>query len=276
MTTGAAGPPEAREAPGRSKVALVTGAGRGIGLSIASALCRQGYGLCVHYFDLASTEEALRDSLRAGATEPLLVRGDLSRAETAQEVVAACYEHFGGLDVLVNNAAVIAFAPLAEITPEMADYIYAVNFRAPLLLSQAASRRLMADGRGGAIVNVASVHQERVTDRDLLYGTMKAALGRLTMSLAYELGPAGIRVNAVAPGRIEVPDKRSGPGPQRREAIARAIPSGRAGTPDDVARAVCFLASEQASYITGAVVRVDGGMNLPLATAHSEDGPFFF
>lgn len=163
-----------------------------------------------------------------------------------------------------------------DLALDQVDFSYAINFRAPLLVTQAAARRMAQAGRRGAVVMITSVHQERCTDADSVYGGMKAALARATESLAYELAPAGIRVNAVAPGRILTDEYAALTREDWEAAVAAAIPAGRTGTPADVAEAVAWLISPAADYVTGVTIRVDGGMNLPMRRAATANGPQFF
>jgi NAD(P)-dependent dehydrogenase (short-subunit alcohol dehydrogenase family) len=230
------------------RVALVTGASTGIGLAIAERLSSDGWALsfATHERDDDSAREFERLSARGRAH---WVAGDLSDPAVPEQFVSATVDELGRLDALVNNAGVTVAKPALELTAEDFDAIFSIDVRAAFLLSQSAARRM--DG-GGAIVNVTSVHEHVPRVGFALYSSAKAALGMLTRSLALELAP-GIRVNAVAPGAIAT--ERN----EEADSLTEEIPLGRPGEPAEVASVVAFLLSDDARYITGASVLVDGG-----------------
>jgi NAD(P)-dependent dehydrogenase (short-subunit alcohol dehydrogenase family) len=229
-------------------VALVTGANTGIGLGIAERLVSDGWALGFATYE--------RDDDSAGEFERLSglgrvhwVSGDLSDPDVPERLVAETADALGGLDALVNNAGVTVAKPLFELTADDFDSIFSIDVRSAFLLSRHAARRM---GDGGAIVNVTSVHEHVPRVGFALYASAKAALGMLTRSLALELAPA-IRVNAVAPGVIAT--ERN----EEADSLGADTPLGRAGTPAEVAGVVAFLLSDEAAYITGDSVIVDGG-----------------
>ena len=228
---------------------LVTGAGTGIGLAIAERLVSDGWalGFATHERDDDSAREFER--LRAAGTPSVWVSGDLSDPEVPGRLVAETADALGGLDALVNNAGVTVAKPVFELTAADFDSIFSIDVRAAFMLSQEAARRMSG---GGAIVMVTSVHEHVPRAGFALYASAKAALGMLTRSLALELAPS-IRVNAVAPGAIAT--ERN----EEADALADEIPLGRPGDPADVASVVAFLLSDDARYMTGASVLVDGG-----------------
>jgi NAD(P)-dependent dehydrogenase (short-subunit alcohol dehydrogenase family) len=206
---------------------------------------------------------AVSRALHGRRTEQLLdVSADLADPASAERVVSAALEAFGRLDGLVNNAGIDLAKPLLETTVDEAQQIFAVNALAPLWMIQAATPALAE--RGGAIVNVTSRLAHVGVPEMAVYGASKGALRALTHGAAVELGPVGVRVNAVAPGMTETPlfrewvESRPDPGLARAEVEAR-IPLGRLATPEDVAKAIVFLVSDDAAHITGVTLPVDGG-----------------
>jgi NAD(P)-dependent dehydrogenase (short-subunit alcohol dehydrogenase family) len=233
-------------------VALVTGANTGIGYAIAERLVRDGLALA--YATQAQGEkyrEAYEQLAALGTVH--WVAGDLTDAAVPQRLVSETVAALGSIDVLVNNAGLSTAKPALELTAEDFDRTFAVDVKAAFLLAQAAARAM--GGRGGSIVNITSVHEHIPRANFSLYAAAKAALGMLTRGLALELAPLGIRVNAVAPGVVATPRNV-----QDARALDAEVPLGRPGTPEEVASAVSYLASEEASYVTGASFVVDGGM----------------
>jgi NAD(P)-dependent dehydrogenase (short-subunit alcohol dehydrogenase family) len=228
------------------QVALVTGANKGIGRAIAERLLRDGYALGFATHD--GDEETASELRELGELHE--VSGDLTDADVPVRLVREVAEHFGRLDVLVNNAGLSTAKPALELTVEDFDQTFDVDVRAAFLASQEAARR-MTDG--GVIVNITSVHEHVPRPGFAVYAPAKAALGMLTRSLALELAPK-VRVVAVAPGAIAT--ERN----EEADELDSEIPLGRAGTPEEVAAAVAWLVSEQAGYVTGASFLIDGGM----------------
>jgi NAD(P)-dependent dehydrogenase (short-subunit alcohol dehydrogenase family) len=245
------------------KTALVTGASRGIGRAIAEGLARSGANVM-----LSSRK---RDALDAAATdiggrlddasgELAVFEANAGDPDAAAACVAATVDRFGGVDILVNNAATNPYyGPAIEIELRAFDKTVDVNWRAPLVWAQCAWRASMAE-RGGVILNIASIGGMSVETNIGIYNGTKAALLHLTRELAAELSP-GVRVNAIAPGLVKTDMARALWEPNE-QAIANHIPLRRLGDPDDIANAAVFLCSDQASWITGTTVVIDGGMLL--------------
>ena len=242
----------------KDRVAIVTGASRGIGLGIAAELVRQGARVCV----TARGQEALDAAVAelGGPDVAIGVPGKSDDAEHQAEAVARTIEAFGSLDMLVNNTGINpVYGPIADVDPVAAAKILAVNVLAPLAWTRRARDAWMGE-HGGSIVNVASVAGLRPSPGIGMYGISKAALIRLTIELAVELGPR-IRVNAVAPAIVKTKFATvlyEG----REEQVAAAYPLRRLGVPEDIAGAVAFLLSDQASWITGQTLVLDGGVTL--------------
>src|ERR1700741_2979128 len=241
------------------KVALVTGASRGIGLAIATELARGGAAVTISSRK-PEQGEAAAEAVRADVPDAkvLAVPANTGRDEDREEVVRRTTEEFGRLDVLINNTGINpTYGPLAEADLGAVRKIFDVNVVGALGFVQLALKAWMAE-HGGSIVNIASIAGLPSSGRLAAYGASKAALIRLTEELAWQLGP-GVRVNAVAPAVVKTKFAEMLYS-EREEQAANAYPMKRLGDPADVAQLVAFLASDQASWITGETVRVDGGM----------------
>jgi NAD(P)-dependent dehydrogenase (short-subunit alcohol dehydrogenase family) len=245
----------------RGKSAVVTGAAMGIGRATAELFAAEGARLVLTDIQ-GDPLLALADELRSGGTEVETVVGDVSVEEDARRMVAAATDRFGRLDVLVANAGVIPLGDVMETTTADWDQVMAVDGRGMFLTCKFAIEAMLATG-GGAIVCLSSISGMAGQKRQAAYGPAKFVATGLTMHLAVEWADRGIRVNAVAPGTIQteaVARLREEPsGAEYLADIERMHPMGRLGEPAEVARAIAFLASEEASFITGAVLPVDGG-----------------
>ena len=240
------------------KVALVTGGSRGIGRACAVELARRGAAVVLCYAaNEAAAQEAVRLCLSAGGAAKA-IRLDVADTRACAGAVDAVVEERGRLDVLVNNAGVSVDGLVMRVKDEDWDRQLDTNLRGAFALIRAASRPMMKQ-RQGAIVNVTSVVGESGNAGQAAYAASKAGLVGLTKSVARELASRNIRVNAVSPGLIAT-DMTARLSPEAHERALAAIPLGRLGAPLDVARAVAFLASDAAAYVTGAVLKVNGGM----------------
>lgn len=241
------------------RTALVTGGSRGIGRGIALAMAEAGYDLTICHWNDDANAEATAGVARADwGREILVLSGDLADPSTIPAIVNAAWAGMGSIDVLVNNAGINIFERTTELTAEAADRLYAVNFRAPLLLMKETAKRMIEAGIAGNILNITSSRAERAYPGDAVYGGLKAALKRATESAALDLAPHRIRVNCIAPGATAVNDYAEW---QRR--MSERIPLGRMGQPADIGRIAVWLASDAASYVTGINLRADGGLILP-------------
>jgi NAD(P)-dependent dehydrogenase (short-subunit alcohol dehydrogenase family) len=244
--------------PSPPKVALVTGAARGIGLATAKRFLAEGWRVA-----LLDIERDLLNGAVAALADPdrtLALHCDVSDAGGVALAMEAVSTRFGRLDALVNNAGIAVFAPLLETSNADWSRILEVNLTGPFLCTKAAAPLLREHG-GGAIVNITSISAVRASTLRSAYGTSKAGLAHLTKQLAVELASLGIRVNAVAPGPVDTAMAKAVHSAEIRADYHDAIPLNRYGLEEELAEAIFFLCSERASYITGQVLAVDGGFD---------------
>jgi 3-oxoacyl-[acyl-carrier protein] reductase len=241
------------------KVALVTGAQQGIGRAIALALAADGADVGVNYLDDRAAADAVAGEIRTRGRRAVLIPGDVSRAEEAQQMVATVATGLGPLDVLVNNAGIFPRSPFLDLREDEWTRVLDVNLKGSFLCAQAAARAMVSGARPGAIVNLASVAM-RGTPLGVHYTASKAGVVGLTRAMALALAPHAIRVNAIAPGLTDTAQPRYGHTEAELRVLARDIPlEGRMARPEEIASVAVFLASEEARWITGQVIHVNGG-----------------
>ncbi|MBI4505689.1 MAG: glucose 1-dehydrogenase [Chloroflexi bacterium] len=241
------------------QVALVTGAGRGLGRSIALAFARAGADLTVTDLDAATIEDTAAEARRLGRRALALV-GDVSSKADDERCVASAVGHFGQLDTLVNNAGYRTRHGFLDFPEDEMERIIAVCLKGTFLCAQAAARE-MAKRRRGRIINISSVVAERGFVRTAAYTAAKGGVNALTYVLATELAPFGITVNALALGLVETPFHAETETAADWQARIRRVPLGRPAHPDEIAAMAVYLASDAASWVTGAVFRLDGGFS---------------
>ena len=243
------------------KSAVITGAAKGIGRATADQFAAEGARLVATDIDAAGLDR-LRADLESRGAECAAVVGDVSKPDDARRMIEAAVEHCGRLDVLVANAGIIPLRTITEATPEDWDEVMSIDGRGMFLTCKYAIEQMLRNG-GGAIVCLSSISGMAGQSSQSTYGPAKFVASGLTMHLAVEWADRGIRVNAVAPGTIRTERVRQLPdepgGAEYIGQIVRMHPMGRLGEPEEVARAIAFLASDEASFITGAILPVDGG-----------------
>ena len=239
------------------QTALVTGSSRGIGRAIAVELAREGWAVCVNYLEHREAAEDLVRLLRAEGWEAIAVRADVSDRDAVEAMVRTAHAELGPIELLVNNAGISYQGLFQDTSNEIWDRTLAVNLTGARNAAQAVLPHMLSEKRG-CIVNISSMWGLRGASCEVAYACSKAAIIGLTRSLALELAPSGIRVNCVAPGCIET-DMVHVLGEETRAMLVEETPLGRLGTPEDIAHAVAFFASEKASFLTGQVLTADGG-----------------
>jgi glucose 1-dehydrogenase len=252
------------------KNVLVTGGSSGIGQAIAVRFAEYGANVAINYLrdpgEAAGTEEQVHDCVRRvrqHGVRDVLVRGDVSREDDAVRMVGEAADQLGGLDVLVNNAGIQISRRSHELSSADFDKVLAVNLRGAFLCAREAIRRFLAAGTAGVVINVSSVHQRIPKPSYLGYSVSKGGMQNLTTTLALEYAASGIRVNAIGPGATITPINRAWvDDPVKKAQVEEHIPVPRAGTADEMAGVACFLASDDAAYITGQTLYVDGGLTL--------------
>ncbi len=244
----------------KGQIALVTGASRGIGAATVAALAGAGADVAINYQSSRGAAQALAASLSDGGVRLLPVQADVADAGQVSAMVEAVEAELGRITILVNNAGINRDTLLARMSEEDFDAVIATSLRGAFLCSKAVARGMMK-ARGGAIINVSSVVGRRGNAGQANYAAAKAGLIGLTKSLARELGPRGVRVNAVAPGYVETEMTAALPDAMKEQIMGRT-PLARLAAPEEIAGVIAFLASPAAGYITGAVIPVDGGLGI--------------
>jgi glucose 1-dehydrogenase len=264
----------------RGKNVLVTGGSSGIGQAIAVRFGQEGANVAINYRkgleEARRTEELITEAravdaaveecmfqVRQSGSEVILVQADVSREEDVVRMITTTVEELGGLDILVNNAGFQISAASHELSADAFDRVLATNIRGAFLCAREAIRHFLAADKPGAILNISSVHQIIPKPKYLGYSVSKGGMQNLTRTLALEYAGQGIRINAIGPGATITPINRAWvDDPQKRAMVESHIPMGRAGAADEIAAVAAFLCSDEAAYITGQTLYVDGGLTL--------------
>lgn len=240
------------------KVAVVTGASKGIGAAIAKSLAAEGASVVVNYASSKAGADTVVEAITKAGGNAIAVKGDVSSSTDAQAIIDAAIEAYGHLDILVNNSGVYEFGPLEAITPEHFHKQFNVNVLGLLLVTQAAVKHL---GKGGSIINIGSLVSRITPAASAVYTGTKGAVDAITGVLSLELGPRGIRVNALNPGLVETEGTHTAGfiGSDFDRDHAKSVPLGRIGQPKDIADAAVFLASDNSGWINGQLINAAGG-----------------
>ena len=250
----------------RGKNVLVTGASSGIGQAIAIRFAQEGANIAINYRKSAEEAQKTLEQARADG-EPgakhILIQGDVASEADVLRIVETAIKQLGGLDILINNAGIQAPADSQDLSADSFDRIIGVNLRGAFLSAREAIKHFLAENKPGVIVNVSSVHQIIPNPRFLSYSISKGGMQNLTRTLALEYAGRGIRVNGIGPGATITPINRAWiDDPEKRAMVESHIPMGRSGTADEIAGVTVFLCSDEAAYVTGQTLFVDGGLTL--------------
>lgn len=245
------------------RTAVVTGAATGIGNAIGARFATSGANVVVDYHADENYRDAkdLVDSIQRAAGNAILVRADMTIEAEVDALIATAVEHYGGVDILISNAGIEESHPVVDMPLEVWERILRVNLTGSFLCARAAARAMIARGRGGRIINISSVHEELAMPQNAAYTASKGGMRMLMRTLALELAPHAITVNNIAPGAIATrinEDVRENP--EQRDKLLSEIPLGRIGEASEVAALALYLASQAASYVTGATYVIDGGL----------------
>ncbi len=244
-----------------NKVAIVTGGSLGIGAAIVQRLAQEGAAVTLDYHTHREQADAIAQQITSAGGKAFVCQADVSDVASVEQLVAQTVQTFGRLDILVNNAGIEQPMPFTEVPEDAFERQIAVDLKGPYFAAQAAARQMIARGGGGVIVNISSIHEDIPMVGNAVYCMAKGGLRMMTRTLATELARHGIRIVNVGPGAIATPiNTATLNDPTKKAALLAEIPLGRLGVPEDIASAVAWLASDEAGYVTGTTIFIDGGM----------------
>jgi glucose 1-dehydrogenase len=245
----------------QDKVAIVTGAGTGIGQAIAVRFAREGAAVVVDYIGKPDVAAQTQEQISSFGGRSVAIAADISKPDQVQNLIDGAVKAFGKLDVVVNNAGVEKKAAFVDYPLEELQKILAVNLIGPFLVSQAAARQMIRQGQGGRLINISSVHEDLPMPTNAAYCVSKGGLRMLTRTIAVELAKDKITVNNIGPGAVFTPiDADVEAQPEMEKALMSEIPLNRWGKPEEIAGLAVYLASDEAAYVTGSTYFIDGGM----------------
>jgi glucose 1-dehydrogenase len=243
------------------KVAVVTGAGSGIGQAIAERLAKEGASCVIDYIVQPEEAQATVANITSAGGKAVMIQGDVTKIADCAKLIEGAWNQLGSCDILVNNAGIEKHADFVDVTESDFDAVMNVNFKGAFFLTQAFVRKLQAAKKPGRVINISSVHEDMVFPHFSTYCASKGAMRMLMRDLAVELGPLGITVNNIAPGAINTPiNKGLLADKPKLDALLATIPLGRLGEPGEVAGVAAFLASDDGAYVTGSTYFLDGGL----------------
>ena len=246
------------------RIALVTGAARGIGKGCALCLAEEGADICVNEREHLEEANATAAEIERMGRKALVARGDIGVIEEVDALVAAALAAFGRIDILVSNVAYEVHMNILDAPMEEVRRTLDISLVGAIRLAQITAWHMVERGGGGKIVFISSIHGEVPFGNAIAYNTIKAGINHLACSMANELAPYRINVNAIAPGWIDTPGERRWTTDAQMKAYGTRLPWGRMGTPRDIGKAAAYLASEDADYVTGTILKVDGGYTASL------------
>ena len=243
------------------KVAVVTGSDSGIGRAIAIEFAREGAAVVVNYAHAQAKAEEVRQIIEQNKGKVLVVQADVSQYQQATSLIQQAVDHFGKIDIMVNNAGMEIHSPFLDVTEDQYDRVIGVDLKGPFFCAQAAAREMVKRNIAGRIINVSSVHEDLAMPQNVPYCCAKGGLRMLTRTICLELAPHNITVNNIGPGAVDTPiDADVKADPQKWNALLSEIPLHRMGQPEEIAKLAVYLASDAAGYVTGSTFFIDGGL----------------